>query len=89
MLKDNPLHVAFHVGRVIYGHLWSSMVILMILAYLGHDMFLCLVNGQRYALLPGFCSLSEMAARGPDGGVLGVHFPVRAPRVLSRNSELF
>ena len=24
MLKDNPLHVAFHVGRVIYGHLWSS-----------------------------------------------------------------
>lgn len=28
---------------------------------------------------PRICSLSEMAALGPEGGVLGVHFPVKAP----------
>ena len=55
MLKDNPLHVAFHVGRVIYGHLWSSMVIYGHLDDPGISwpwhasglQFLCLVNGQQ------------------------------------------
>eukprot|EP00438_Fugacium_kawagutii_P016113 Skav235802 [mRNA] locus=scaffold1267:193383:194494:+ [translate_table: standard] len=27
-----------------------------------------------------FCNFSEIAALGPDGGVLGVHFPVKAPK---------
>ena len=44
-----------------------------------HRFSVFIPGGLIFYVAPRICSLSEMAALGPEGGVLGVHFPVKAP----------
>lgn len=44
-----------------------------------HRFSVFIPGGLIFYVAPRICSFSEMAALGPEGGVLGVHFPVKAP----------
>ncbi len=86
MASSNPGHAASFLGSVICWAViafharfhtflcYSSSSVLSFHTWRTH---LLLILTHHTA--PRICSLSEMAALGPEGGVLGVHFPVKAP----------